>query len=792
MNQPMMKSEWICRNGDLSTRVQCLGPGLIRVTRTRRPDFLTRPSPVTCPQTPRAVPVVVTDGFARLQTDWMEVRICAASGAVSFFDRTGRPLLREPDSHPAQLVEKPVILNRFPKGTEIVASGGADGIRAAAVSAEPYRDRDGYECRQHFVFDGEEGLYGLGSHEEGIGNLRGKNRLLYQHNLKAVVPVLVSTRGWGILFDMGCMMTFHDDEEGSYLWAECADELDWYFFYGDGSYRSCMSQYRTLTGEAPMLPLYALGYIQSKERYQNAQELLEIAAEYRRREVPLDMVVLDWQSWPEGQWGWKHFDPERFPDPAGMIRALHEKHVRLMISIWPSMQGEANEDRKEMLAREGMLGNQTIYNAFDPAARRLYWEQAERELFSSGVDAWWCDCSEPFESDWRGSMKPEPFIRARINTDEAKRYLDPTQISLYSLYHSRGIYEGQRAATSDRRVCNLTRSSWAGQHRYATVTWSGDVSATWETLRRQIPEGLNFCAAGEPYWSTDIGAFFVKSADWGWFVRGDYDRGVEDPDYRELFTRWAQFAVFLPMMRAHGTDTPREIWRFGNPGDPWYDAIEQAIHLRYHLIPYLYSLMWETRNSGIPMLRVPALVFPEDPVLRSLDDEMMVGDAVLVKPVTHPVSALPAEERTESVYLPAGHRWTCLRTGEVYDGGQRIRTAADLDQIPVFIRSGAILPWGQIAPSTAEQRLLPPEIAVYPGEDGAFEMYQDAGEGYGYERGEYAVIPFEWKDAERMLQIGPRRGEWTGMPAEMRLRISLAGNGRQEIVWRGNREEIRF
>ena len=441
------------------TRITAPAEGILRITRTRRADFLEGTGPAAILRSTLDCPLTESEEEMIFTAGQVFVRVNRQTGVLSFHDKDGRLLLREPEKRPVLLEEKPVLRCRYGKDAKITESASVDGARASAIASEVYEDRRAYECRQRFVFDADEGLYGLGSHEEGLGNLRGRARMLYQHNMKAVVPFLVSTKGYGLLFDMGCAMAFHDDENGSWLWADCADELDWYFLYGDGSYAALMEKHRRLTGKTPLLPKYALGYIQSKERYVDAQEMIAVADEYRRRNIPLDMIVLDWQSWPEGQWGWKHFDEKRFSAPKGLTDALHARSVRMMLSIWPSMQGEKNQDRADMLEKGFMLGNQLIYNAFDPAARALYWQQANEGLFRHGVDAWWCDCSEPFESDWRGTIKPEPHLRFHLNTEEAKRYLDPAQISLYSLYHSQGIWEGQRSVTNEKRVCNLTRSS---------------------------------------------------------------------------------------------------------------------------------------------------------------------------------------------------------------------------------------------------------------------------------------------------------------------------------------------
>ena len=761
-------------------RLTMMAGGVVRVTRTRNEAFLDRPSDVAVHPCPCGYRLIEEPNGLRVVGDGVAVEVNRATGSLTFSLPDGAVLLREDARRPCLMSPKPLCLNRFREDGELVETQGADGVRASAVDDEARFDRTAWECRHHLVFDAEEGLYGLGSHEEGYGNLRGKSRLLYQHNLKAVVPVLVSTKGWGLLYDLGCFMAFHDDAEGSYLWAEYADEMDFYFM-GGGSYERVMASYAALTGPTPMLPKYAFGYAQSKERYRDAEELLAVAREYRRRGVPLDTVVLDWCSWPDGQWGWKELDRSRFPDPRALTDELHALGVRMMISIWPSMQGEDNLNRREMLREGCMLGNRTIYNAFDPEARRLYWQQAEKGLFRHGIDAWWCDCSEPFEADWHGAIKPETHERARLNTDEAKKYLDPAKISLYSLYHARGIYEGQRGSGSSKRVYNLTRSSWAGQHRYATVTWSGDVSAIWETLRRHIPEGLNFCATGESYWSTDIGGFFPGPGE-EWFRQGDYPLGVDDPGYRELYVRWAQYAAFLPVMRSHGTGTPREIWRFGEKGEPFYDAIESAIRLRYALLPYLYALAAECTRSGMPLLRVPALVFSHDAEARRHDDTMMLGDGLLVKPVTRPMRP---GDTTETVYLPEWPLWYALDAGECHEGGQTVRYEAPLERIPVFARAGTILPLGPVTQHTGER---PDELSltVYPGADGAMTLYDDAGDGYGYENGFYVRMPLSWQDAAGCLTIGAREGRCPDVPERLTVTVRRVGGAARTIVYTGD------
>ena len=767
-------------------RLRAREDGILQVTRDLDGQFReTAYSPV-CPcgsGTWTEVPEGNSEGF---ELPGLRVRVNRVTGALSFFDPDGKLLLREREEQPAELYPAEIRRSVFSDEAQITEKKGADGARSSADPAEVKTDRTGVQGRQYFRFSDGEALYGLGSHEEGIGNLRGHMRLLYQHNLKAVVPVLVSTAGWGILFDMGCMMVFHDDAEGSFMEIDCADALNWYFVYGGGTYDSLMEKLRGLTGPAPMLPRYALGFIQSKERYVNAEELTAVAAEYRRRKIPLDLIVQDWQTWPDGQWGLKQYDRSRYPE--GFADKLHDMNVRVMLSVWPHMQGEQNSDRQEMLREGCMLGNKSTYNAFSPKARAIYGRQLREGLLTEKIDAWWCDCTEPFEADWQGSERLSDEERMRVNTGEAKKYLDPASISLYSLLHSRGIWEELRREPNGHRVLNVTRSSWAGQRRYAAVTWSGDVCASWETLRRHIPEGLNFMATGEAFWNCDIGGFFSDTKD-PWFWRGEFPQGTEDPGYRELYLRWMQYACFLTLMRSHGTDSPREIWQFGKQGDRFYEAIASCIRMRYRMLAYQYSLMAETRARGIPAVRVPALVFPEDAHLRGIDYEMMLGSQVLVCPVTRPTEYLPGGERiaepdeTAEVYLPAGCRWVEPDEGKTYDGGQAVTVRAPLERVPVFVREGTILPLSPVRQYTEEETDAPLEIVVFPGADGAFTLYDDDGISYAYENGMFQRIPMRWNDRERTLTLGAQEGR---LRKEQRMAVRLfGGKDTREITYTG-------
>jgi len=751
----------------------------------------------------------------RVVTPSIAIIVNRKTGAIRYYNAAGRLLTREPERGGRWLAPTQVYRSRFNNAAVAEAEESIDGIRLSVAESERVLDRHAFQAKLEFIFADDEALFGFGSHEEGYGNLRGRSRELYQHNLKAVIPYFVSTRGYGVLVDGYSFMTFHDDALGSYIWADAVDELDYYFICGE-KFDDITRRYHKLTGTVPLPPQWFFGYAQSKERYVNGQELVDTVREFRRRGIPLDLIVLDWRSWPDGGgWGQKSLDPVRFPDPRHLTAALHRLGAKMMVSIWPSMTGEG-PNREEMLKRGLMLGNRSTYDAFQDEARRCYWEQANRGLFASGIDAWWCDCTEPFESDWRGAVKPEPHERTRINTEEAKRYLDPGYISAFSLLHSRGIYEGQRGVTSAKRVVNLTRSSYAGQHRYGTTTWSGDICATWETLRRSIPEGLNFCAAGEPYWTVDIGGFFIRYDPSLWFWRGDYDAGcrgltdgsarVPDPKdtgctdlgYWELYTRWLQYAVFLPMFRSHGTDAPREPWRFGEPGSAFYDVIVDYIRLRYRLLPYIYSVAAQVTLNSWTIMRPVALDFPEDLRTHDLVDQYMFGPAMMVCPVTVPMyydrDSRPINDvaRSRIAYLPSGAEWYDFRTEAWFPGGGPVEAVAPLDVIPVFVRAGSIVPMGPSMQYASEVRDAPCEIRVYCGSDGVFPLYEDEGDNYNYEHGAFSIVMLAWNEARGELSIAGRLGSFDGMLMQREFHIvfiSRSGRRSCSVVYTG--EELR-
>jgi alpha-D-xyloside xylohydrolase len=757
-------------------------PGCIRIRYSAKSAFDHRKSLMVPFEPPSPPPFTVGESPQSItfSSEQITIKIDRQTLAFSYFDSAGKLLTKEPAGGGKHVEPVQVVVHQFDPAAEIRLEQSPDGEKVRVQGTQTTIQKEAFHGKLSFDWAEDEALYGLGSHEEGMFNLRGQHQFLYQQNMKVFIPVLVSTRGYGIVFDQYSLMTFHDDAFGSYLWIDLVDELDYYFIYGP-EFDQIIHTIRTLSGTSPMLPKWAFGYIQSKERYATQQELIEIVREYRARNLPLDCVVLDWQSWPDKQWGQKTFDPQRFPDPGQMMQDIHALNARLMVSIWPNMS-PGGAHWQEMASHDYLLGNRSTYNAFDPTARELYWKQANDGIFVHDTDGWWCDCTEPFESDWRGVVKPEPEERMRINVSEAKMYLDPLAINAYSLLHSQGLYEGQRNSGSDKRVLNLTRSGYLGQQRYATVVWSGDVAANWPTLRKQIADGMNFCVTGMPYWTIDIGAFFVKKRPEYWFWNGDYDLGVADLGYCELFVRWFQFGAFLPMFRVHGTDTPREIWRFGQPGEMMYDALVLMLKLRYQLLPYIYSLAGWTTHRHYTMLRMLPFAFRDDPGTYDINDQFMLGPSLMVNPVTQPMYygknsvLLEGVAKTRPVYLPAGTGWYDFWSGKYYQGGQTIVSDAPIQIVPLFVRAGSILPIGpeiQYAQQTTDEPL---ELRVYAGQNGTFDLYLDEGDRYTYEQEAYAIVSIDWNQEHGCLTIQDRQGSYPGMQTELSFKVVLFSN----------------
>ncbi|MCR2020882.1 glycoside hydrolase, partial [Blautia pseudococcoides] len=480
--------------------IQGCGPKILRCVYTKK-DRILQESALTI-RRPSCPPLKVSgegDGL-RIRAQKASLEICKKTGHFTFRKPDGTLLLelsgQELSDTPVEVYstgkEKPVI--------ERVKT--VDGERSFVKNLAPRTDHMAYRAKLYFSWQDEEQIHGLGQGEEGIYDYRGNVQYLYQHNMRIPIPFLVSDRGYGILADCGSLMTFGDDARGSYLFLDTVEQLDYYFIAGD-TLDEIVSGFRTLTGKAVMLPKWAFGYVQSKEAYKSQQELVDVAKEYRKRKVPLDCIVQDWLTWEDGCWGNKVVDKTRYPDLPQAMEELHRMHVHTMVSVWPNMNG-GTENHKEFEEAGYLLHDLSTYDAFQEEARKMYWKQAEKDLFFGGFDSWWCDSTEPFSgADWNGGELREPWERYALVGGEHKKFLGPLKANLYAAAHAKGIYENQRMAAPDKRVLNLTRSGYASSQRYGTVLWSGDTCATWKNFKIQITEGLNFCMSGMPYWTLD-------------------------------------------------------------------------------------------------------------------------------------------------------------------------------------------------------------------------------------------------------------------------------------------------
>lgn len=713
-----------------------------------------------------------------VSTDSLNVAINKENGYITYYSISGNVLLQEG----GRKAEKKQIIRYTTQGEKPIVHRvkTIDGERNFIKNLKEEVAGTASKGKLYFKLKEEEGIFGFGQAEEGIFNYRYADQYLYQHNMRIPMPFFLSSEGYGMLVDCGSPMVWHGGKEESYLYLDTVYQLDTYFIAA-GSMDGIVHNYRMLTGKAVMLPRWAFGYIQSKEMYHTAQELLDVVKEYRKREIPLDCVVQDWNSWKPGHWGEKILDPERFGDAEEKLEEIHALHAHAMISVWPTA-AEGTEDYNQFLDKGYLLNDCSTYNAFDERARNLYWKQASKGLFSKGFDAWWCDSTEPFTGkDWNGEMKREPWERYTIVSSEHKSFLRPEQSNMYALMHAKGIYENQRKETAEKRVVNLTRSGYAGSQRYGAILWSGDISATWEIMRRQIVEGLQMGMSGYPYWTLDIGAFFTVNKNWKhrgcganknpnmlWFWHGDYEEGAEDNGYKELYTRWLQLGTFLPVFRSHGTDTPREIWNFGEPGSMFYDAIEKFIKLRYRLMPYIYSLAAEVYLNDGTMMRSLLFDFQDDEEVFHIKDGFMFGKSLLIYPVTEPMyyeknSVEIKRAKTKTCYLPKGSGWYDFWTNKYYEGGQYIEAEAPIDRIPVFVKEGAIIPTVEqiMYADAAEGRTL--KLSAYAGKDGSFTYYEDCGDGYGYEDGEYALTEFIYDQGKKKIEQKQRIGSYPGM-----------------------------
>jgi len=890
-------------------RLKVMGEQLIRVSATPERRFSDKESLVVLPQeTKTDFTVEEREDSVFVRTARLTAAVSRASGVVRFSDANGRLLLAEADG------------GRYFKPVEV------EGTRA-------------YEVQQKFLSTSpDEGLYGLGQHQADEFNYKGRSEELFQYNTKVSVPFIVSTEGYGVLWDsyslcrfgtpkpyvqLGDVFTLRDKEgvegalTGTYVpaegetlvrredslyfecndreahlqrvvnlpvdfpfggsnvtyegeleakadglyrfllyyagyvkvylngelvvperwraawnpnsfkfettlkagervplrvewlpdggksffglralapvadaereqmswWSEMQDQLD-YYFVGGATMDEVISGYRTLTGKAPVMPRWAMGYWQSRERYKTQDELLSTLGEFRRRQIPIDNIVLDWFYWPESEWGSHEFDSSRFPDPKAMVDSVHAMNGHMMISVWPKfyattehfkefdskgwMYRQAVEDSIRDWVGPGYVGS--FYDAYSEGARKLFWGQMRDHLYPLGIDAWWMDASEPNITDC-------------TDMDYRKALCGPTALgpsaqyfNTYALMNAKAIYEGQREADPNRRVFLLTRSGFAGLQRYSTATWSGDIASRWEDMKAQISAGLNFSVSGIPFWTMDIGGFTIENRYYGAQAAFEHQGVVTDDwrEWQELQTRWYQFGAFCPLFRAHGQFPCREVWNIAHDGDPAYQSIVYYTRLRYQLMPYIYSLAGMAWRDDYTLMRPLVMDYTADLQTRNIGDQFLLGPALMVAPVYE------YGARSREVYFPEGRGWYDFYTGKHMDGGQRQTVAAPYERIPLYVPEGSILPVGPVVQYAQESANAEITLYVYIGHDGSFTLYNDEGVNYNYEKGSYATIPLTWNEAEGKLTIGDREGKYEGMPEHRSFRIVFITPGQSK------------
>jgi len=656
-----------------------------------------------------------SDDSIVLSTAEIKAVISRKDGSITFQDSAGKTLFQQ-----TEVAMTPVVVNGEPTNQlELFAK----------------------------LWGSNESFYGLGQHQAGVWNYRGEAVDISQDNTNVGIPFFLSSKGYGIFWNNASRSRFNNRFLSAlYLSSEAADEMDYYFLYGP-EFDRIIGGYRELTGAPPLFGKWAYGFWQSKNKYNTQEELLAVAHKYRQLRIPADSLVQDWFWW--NTMGEPVFDKARYSDPPGMVEDLHKNHFHLMISVWPYFR--SGTKTYDDMDKRGFFIDKTkvaafhpagmaLYDAFNPEARKFYWNLMDQALFKIGVDAWWLDTTEPETEDRETNV----LVTSKTFLGNGARYANA-----YPLMTTEGVYQGQRGETDKKRVFILSRSAFAGEQRNAAAVWSGDVNSDWVFFKKQIPAGLNYSVSGLPYWTTDIGGF----------VSGN----PGDPGYRELFMRWFQFGVFNPILRVHGTRSTNqnELWSYGTEAQKILASYDT---LRYRLLPYIYSLAWMGTSQGYTPMRGLIMDFRTDEHSATISDQFMFGPAFLVNPVTDP------GVDSRRVYLPKA-KWHDFWRGSSVEGSRMVDASAPIDKLPLFVRAGSLVPMGPEKEWSTEKPEDPIELRVYRGADGDFTLYEDENDGYNYERGVYATIPLHWDDAKQTLTIGERKGTFPGMLMERRLQI---------------------
>lgn len=650
----------------------------------------------------------------------------------------------------------------------ILAEDESSGKQVTAVTIAGINTNT---CSTVFNSPSDEALFGLGCHPEDTLsiNYKGRNQDMAIKYMTGAIPVLLSNKGYGLLWDNYSASNFYGAEAGNTKFkyvSESGTLVDYYFFYGP-NFDHIIASYRTATGAAPMFPKWSLGLFQSQDRYKSQLEVLSVKDKYRNNKIPVDCIVQDWFYWEPNVIGSHIMWPERYPNPKAMVDELHKANIHAMISIWPVFaKGTKNYEAME---KAGNLTNikwdnamthtlDNYYDAHSAQARAMYWQQAKDSLIAPhGWDAWWVDQCEPDNGN---------LLDVRRQSDFAiGKGID--YFNTYSLTHTTGLYQNWRNDIRGKRAFFLVRQSFAGQQRNASTLWSSDITCTWRAYKSQVPQGINACASGIPFWTSDIGGYHLgwQAPDWS------------KPIQKELFTRWFQFGTFSPIFRIHGKGE-RALF-----SENWDDKTKAILlnydNLRYRLLPYIYSLSWKVTNEGYTIMRSLAFDFRNDAAINSIPDQYMFGPAFLISPVTERMYSIDTPtEKTRKVYLPQPTTWYDFWTGDTFAGGQTVNAAAPIETIPIYVKAGSIVPMGPLLQYATEKPADPLEIRIYPGADGDFVLYEDENDNYNYEKGIFSTIAFHWSDTKRQLTIAKRKGSFPGMLAKRNFQITIIGKSK--------------
>jgi len=719
-------------------KVKICTDNVVQVKYTELPVFMDKASLVITNEwkTTPSFTVAETATEITITTAKLNVVVNKVSNSVKYTDLKGNVILSEDDSQSKSMKEATIA-----------------GI-------------DTYICSSKFNSPKDESLYGLGCHpEDSLSvNYKGRNQDMAIKYMTGAIPVLLSTKGYGLYWDNYSASNFYgaENENTKFKYeSESGTMVDYYFIYGP-DFDTIIASYRNATGNAPMFPKWSFGLFQSQDRYKSQAEVLSVKDKYRDGKIPVDVIVQDWFYWEPNVIGSHVMWPERYPDPKAMVDELHKANFHAMISIWPVFS-KGTTPYNQMAHSGGMTDilwenamtkiMDSYYDAHSAQARDLYWKQAKDSLVGRyGWDAWWVDQCEPDNGNDLDLRRKSHFAIGR----------GIDYMNTYSLMHSTGLYDHWRKDIPNKRAFFLIRQAFAGQQRNAATLWSSDITCTWSSYRNQIPQAINACASGIPYWTSDIGGYHYKwsAPDWS------------TPSNRELFTRWFQFGTFSPIFRIHGKG---ERALFSDNWDaPMKANLLRYDNLRYRLLPYIYSLSSKVTNEGYTILRSLAFDFREDAGIKSIPDEYMFGSAFLVSPVTERMYSLPNSKnikKTRKIYLPKSANWYDFWTGKLISGGQTIDAAAPIETLPLYIKAGSIVPMGPYLQYATEKVADPIEVRVYTGADADFVLYEDENDTYNYEQGKFSTIALNWNEASKTLTIKDRKGEFPGMLKDRTFRI---------------------